>query len=334
MAGQRRLGRGFVQQEAAGGDAGRAVTASSAAGPAAVLLGAAAWGSTGTAAHFGPAGASSVSVGAARIVLGGALLLAIALAAPPGRRPVRNLLAAGPAARFSLLLAALVLAGYQACFFTAVRLTGVAVGTVVAIGTAPVFVGGLSRLTGGPRLGRRWLLATAAAVAGCAVLVTGGQAAGINTGGMLLALAAGICYAVYAVVAARLIGGGQAEAAVMGLMFGGAAVLLAPVLAATSPGWLLTGRGVTVTGYLGVVTTAGAYLLYGRGLRSVPVPTAATLGLAEPAVAAVLGLVVLRERLTATAIAGLIAVGLALAAVTVSPIRRRRTDAGAAGVAG
>jgi DME family drug/metabolite transporter len=258
-----------------------------------------------------------VSVGAARIVLGGALLLAIALAARPGRQAVRNLLAAGRAARLWLLLAAVVLAGYQGCFFTAVRLTGVAIGTVVAIGTAPVFVGVLSRLTGGPLLSRRWLLATAAAVAGCAVLVTGGQAAGVNTGGVLLALAAGLCYAVYAVVAARLIGGGQAEIAVMGLMFGGAAVLLTPVLAATSPAWLITGRGIAVTGYLGVVTTAGAYLLYGRGLRTVPVPTAATLGLAEPVVAAVLGLAVLGERLTATAIAGVITVGLALAAVTV-----------------
>ena len=70
---------------------------------------------------------------------------------------------------------------------------------------------------------------------------------------------------------------------------------------------------MAVAGYLGMVTTALAYLLYGRGLRTVPAPVAVTLGLAEPVVAAILGLVVLGERLTATDVAGLALVGLALA---------------------
>jgi drug/metabolite transporter, DME family len=288
----------------------------------AILAGAAAWGSTGTAAHFASAGASSASIGAARIVLGGALLLLLCVRSAAGRRAARGLLAgtvAGPVpggaarSRVALALAALAVGGYQLCFFSAVRITGVAIGTVVAIGSAPVFTGVLSRVTGGPRLDRTWMLATAAAVAGCAVLVTGGRSAGTNPGGVALALAAGLCYAFYAVAAARLIAAGSPEGAVMGLLFGGAAVLLAPVLAATSPGWLLTGRGLAVTAYLGIVTTVLAYLLYGRGLRTVPAPVAVTLGLAEPVVAAILGLVVLGERLTATAIVGLVLVGLALA---------------------
>jgi DME family drug/metabolite transporter len=103
----------------------------------------------------------------------------------------------------------------------------------------------------------------------------------------------------------------------MGLLFGGAAVLLTPVLAATSPGWLISGRGLAVVGYLGVVTTVLAYLLYGVGLRTVPVQVAVTLGLAEPAVAALLGLVVLGERLTAQAVAGLVLIGSALAILTI-----------------
>jgi DME family drug/metabolite transporter len=142
--------------------------------------------------------------------------------------------------------------------------------------------------------------------------VTGGQAAGVGVAGVGLAVAAGLCYAIYAVTASRLISADNPESAVMGLFFGGAAVLLVPVLVAGSPGWLLTGRGVAVTVYLGVVTTALAYLSYGRGLRTVSAPVAVTLGLAEPVVAAILGLVVLGERLTATEVAGLALVGLAL----------------------
>ena len=280
-----------------------------------MLLGAAAWGSTGTAAHFAPGGASSASVGAARIVLGGAVLLGLALR-PRHRSGLRALLGGGAAARAWLVLAAVAVAGYQLCFFAAVRLTGVAIGTVVAIGSAPVFTGLISRLTGGPALTPRWMIATAAAIAGCSVLVTGGKAAGVQLGGVGLALLAGGCYAVYAVTAGRLIAGGGSPAVVMGVLFGAAAVVLAPVLAATAPGWLLTGRGLAVTAYLGLVTTAAAYLLYGYGLRTVAVPAAVTLGLAEPVVAALLGVVVLGERLGAPALAGLVLVGLAIVILT------------------
>lgn len=293
------------------GPGGRA----SAGGAIAVLLGAAAWGSTGTAAHFAPPGASSASIGAARIVLGGAVLAALALGSGH-RAQLQAMLAAGWGPRLILVLAAVAVSGYQLCFFSAVRLTGVAVGTVLAIGSAPVFTGIVSRLTGGAPLTGRWLSATVAAIAGCAILVTGGKAAGVQLGGVGLALLAGLCYAVYAVTAARLISGGTSETAVMGVLFGTAAVLLAPVLAATSTGWLLTGRGLAVTAYLGVVTTVAAYLLYGRGLRTVPAPVAVTLGLAEPVVAALLGVVVLGERLTGPAIAGLVLVGLAIAILT------------------
>ena len=80
--------------------------------------------------------------------------------------------------------------------------------------------------------------------------------------------------------------------------------------------WVATGRGLAVATYLAVLTTALAYLLYARGLRTTAVTTATTLGLAEPAVAAVLGLAVLGEHLTPTGLAGLgvLAIGLVIAA--------------------
>jgi DME family drug/metabolite transporter len=254
----------------------------------------------------------------------------LALALRPGYRgEVAALLAGGWRGRAVLALAAVAVSGYQLCFFAAVRLTGVAVGTVLAIGSAPVFTGLISRLAGEAALTARWLIATAAAVAGCAVLVTGGQAAGVRLGGVGLALLAGLCYAVYAVTSARLISGGRPETAVMGVLFGGAAILLVPVLAATPTGWLASTRGLAVTGYLGLVTTVIAYLLYGRGLRTVPAPAAVTLGLAEPVVAALLGVVVLGERLTGAALAGLVLVGLAIAILTVGrPGAAQRVNTG------
>jgi drug/metabolite transporter, DME family len=285
-------------------------------GAAAVLAGAAASGTAGTAAHFAPGGASSVSVGAVRIVLGGAVLSGLAVGHRGSRRDLLALLRSGTASRVGLALGMVGISGYQLCFFSAVRLTGVAVGTVVAVGSGPVLTGLVSRLAGGGPLTIRWMIATAGAVCGCALLVASGSAAGVSLAGVGLALVAGLCYAVYAVSAARLISRGTGERVVMGALLGGAAVLLAPVLAASSPGWLATARGLTVALYLGLITVVG-YLLVGRGLRTVPAPVAVTLGLAEPLVAALLGVLVLGERLTATATAGLILVGLALAVLAV-----------------
>ncbi|MDQ3900139.1 MAG: DMT family transporter [Actinomycetota bacterium] len=290
------------------------------AGLAAVIAGAVLWGTTGTASHYSPSDASPLSVGAARIVLGGGLLLAWAA----GRKQLGGLLGAG---RWKLMVAgAVAVAAYQLCFFSAVDITGVAVGTVVAIGAGPVLTGLLTRIVHGTPLSRRWLLATLTAVAGCASLVLGGAGTGVVAPGVALALLAGAAYAAYAVIAATLITRGASSTGVMGGLFGGAGVLLLPVLLVTDPGWLLEPAGAAVAIHLAVITTAVAYALYGYGLRSVPVATAATLALAEPGAAALLGLLLLNEPANVTTLAGL---GLLAAALVVLAVPRRRIQLGA-----
>ncbi|WP_182872804.1 EamA family transporter [Microbispora sp. H10670] len=314
-------------------------------GPLAVVAAAVLWGTAGTAGAL--AAADSVSLAAARLVLGGAVLAALAVSArrrsfrsrpldrsrervrSAGRSPAWWALAHWARAHWTLALGAAAVAAYQLCYFAAVHRTGVAIGTVVAIGSGPVFTGVLSWLVGHERPSGRWALATAAAVAGCAVLVTGGraggEAGGADAAGIGLALLGGLLYAFYAVVAARAIGGGTDSGIVMGVLFGGAAVLMLPVLVLSGPVWLARPGGLLTALYLGCATTALAYLLYGRGLRTTPVATAATLALAEPAVAALLGVVALREHLSAVSCAGLalLAAGLAVVAL---PARARTPD--------
>ncbi len=135
--------------------------------------------------------------------------------------------------------------------------------------------------------------------------------------GILFALLGGLLYAFYAVTAARAIGQGGESNAVMGVMFGVAALIMLPVLVISGTGWIASPGALAAVLYLGLGTTALSYFLYGRGLRTTPVATAATLALAEPAVAALLGLVVLGERLTLVSIAGLVLLGLSLVAVAV-----------------
>src|SRR3954465_2174924 len=137
-----------------------------------VLLAAVCFGTTGTAQALGPA-ASPVAVGAARIVLGGTLLVGIA----------RVMGVRVPRLDATVLGIAVAIAIYQLSFFAAVKLTGVAVGTVVAIGHGPADGGRLGRLVNGERLTRRWAAATVCAAAGV-VLLAGDGGATVDPGGL------------------------------------------------------------------------------------------------------------------------------------------------------
>jgi len=290
------------------------VLSSSRAGSVDILLAASLWGTTGTVRTFSAVG--PIEGGAAKTILGGVLLATFA--ARGGR--LHALLAGGRRTWVLLALGALCVADFQLAFFAAVVRTGVATGTVVTIGSAPVLSGLLAGVLDHRRPSRRWLVSTAAAVTGCALLVGGGQRAGVEPLGVGLALLSGLGYAAYATIAGRLIRAGADDRAVIGSLFAGAAVLLLPALVLGSLAPMATVPGALVTLYLGVITTAVPYVLYARGLRSTPVPVATTLGLAEPAVAALLGLTVLGEHLAPIALAGIALLAAALV-VLIAPGR-------------
>jgi DME family drug/metabolite transporter len=58
--------------------------------------------------------------------------------------------------------------------------------------------------------------------------------------------------------------------------------------------------------WLGLCATAAAYVLFGKGLKIVPLATAVTLSLAEPLTAGTLGVVVLGEKLSTLAGVGIL----------------------------
>jgi DME family drug/metabolite transporter len=203
-----------------------------------------------------------------------------------------------------LLIGGAGVAAYQLCFFAAVADTGVAVGTVVALGSAPVFAGVLSRITLGARLEARWAACTALAGAGVALLVTAGSRASVSPPGIALALGAGLGYATYAVAAKRQLDHGFAPERVMARTFGAGALMLLPVLVATRFEAVDSTGGVLTALYLGAVPTALAYVLFARGLRRLETAEVATITLAEPVTAAALGTIVLGQQLSPVAIAG------------------------------
>ena len=257
------------------------------------------WGTTGTAQALAPAGAQPLTVGALRLAIGGLTLLGLALGrrafAGGGKWPLRSTVAA-----------ALFTALYQLTFFAAVARTGVAVGTIVGIGSAPVAAGILGRLLHNEVLSRRWLTATALAIGGCTLLaLSGGGEVRIDPLGIALALGAGASYAAYTLAVKNLLPGRSPDA-VMAVVFCLGALLLAPFLLTGELGWLLQPRGLAVALHLGVIATALSYWFFARGLTTVPVSTAVTLSLAEPLTAALLGVTLLNEELTPIALVGIV----------------------------
>ena len=278
------------------------------------------WGTSGPAQALADTGANPAAVGAARLLVGGLALAAVALAS---RAPVRAWLCGRDWPW--LAVAAVSTAVFQAAFFAAVDRTGAGLATLVALGAAPVATGVCAHHLQGERLTLGWIAATATAVAGCALLLLPGEQTGVDAIGVALALVAAGCYGGYTVAAKQLLKADRPVEGVIAASVLAGGLLLAPAFA-DDPSGLLSARGLALTAWLGLASTAFAYVLFVRGLRAIPASTAGTLGLAEPLVAVALAVVVLGERLDALEIAGgvLLLAGVVLASV---PPLRRAPDA-------
>jgi drug/metabolite transporter, DME family len=295
-------------------------------GAAFVLAASVLWGTTGTAATLAPA-VSPLAIGAVAMGVGG-LLQALYAARPIGRQ-WRRLLEQWPL----VSLGALAVAVYPLAFYTSMHLAGVAVGTVVSIGSAPVAAAVIERFADRKPLTPRWLAGALLGVGGAVLLsVAGhrpdasdavgdaGSAAGSGAGlglalgswaapaGILLGLVAGTTYALYSWAAHRLIGSGVSSRATMGAVFGAGGVLLMPVLFFTGRPLAESWTNFGVGAYMALVPMFAGYVLFGWGLARIRASTATGLSLVETVVAAVLAVLVVGERLPAAGWIGAAAV--------------------------
>ncbi|EAQ54620.1 DMT family transporter [Vibrio sp. MED222] len=281
-------------------------------GTLAILFASILWGTTGTAASFAP-DLSPLAIGAFSMGVGGLMQAGLAYR--------KILFAFDKLLQNKKLLAvsALALAVYPLAFYSSMKLSGVAIGTVVSIATAPFFSALLECLISKKNnINLRWLTSFAIGVVGIGLLVFSEASSANESGedlkllGIGLGLVAGLCYAIYSWATKALIDKGIKSQAAMGSIFGLGAMLLLPTLWFTGDNLFSSEINVLVISYLTLIPQCLGYIAFSFGLRHVTASSANLLTLFEPVVAAVLAVCVVGELIPFTGWLGMSLIVLCL----------------------
>jgi DME family drug/metabolite transporter len=281
-------------------------------GTLAILFASILWGTTGTAASFAP-DLSPLAIGAFSMGVGGLMQAGLAYR--------KILFAFDKLLQNKKLLAvsALALAVYPLAFYSSMKLSGVAIGTVVSIATAPFFSALLECLISKKNnINKRWLTSFAIGVVGIGLLVFSESSSTNESGddlklfGIALGLLAGLCYAIYSWATKALIDKGIKSQAAMGSIFGLGAMLLLPTLWFTGENLFSSQINVLVISYLTLIPQCLGYIAFSFGLRHVTASSANLLTLFEPVVAAVLAVCVVGELIPFTGWLGMSLIVLCL----------------------
>lgn len=296
-------------------------------GVAMVLAAAALWGTTGTSQSLADGQLTAGWFGALRLAVAATFFAVYAWIT--GRGATRAGSSAAPLPWPGVLGAGLCMAVYNLAFFAGVRLTGVGLGTAIALGSGPLWAGVLQAIVSRQLPSVQWWLGTVAAVAGGVLMTLSSGSAGhaVSATGVALCLSAGLSYAVYTLINKSLVRDVGAARATLSA-FTVAAVVAVPAA------WIEGGMPHPVAAdlwavlYVGVVTAGVAYLLFSYALRHISAATGVTLALFEPVVAFTLATLILREQPGVLSFAGLALVVAGVLVVVKAELRDARAMAG------
>ena len=275
-------------------------------GAAQIVLAGCLWGSIGLFIRWMvDAGASAAAVSFLRMAFAFVLMLAVTLV-----RSGPSALRVGRRTLFCSAALGLVCHGVYNVFYSlAVMRIGVSISAVL-LNIAPVFTAVLSALFFRERVTIRKCLALAVNVFGCVLAAAGGKfsAAAVSVAGILFGVAAGLCYALTAIFGKLCAEDGDPfVVSTYSYLF---AALFLAVFA--KPQTVLTELTPTVAGLgllYALIPTAIGYVLYYRGVRQIAesskVPVFASV---ETVTAALLGVLVLGEKLSAVHALGILIV--------------------------
>ena len=215
-----------------------------------------------------------------------------------------------------MVITGVMTAFYQVCYFASINYIGVAAATLITLCTAPIWVALLASLLLQERFTRVIFLALICAVGGTILLVD------VQTGqitvrshhvlGVFLALGSALGYSLFTLCSRFLARRNHPLQSLTVGLFAGAIFLLAIAL---SSGLVIQYSVVSWIAllYLGIVTTALAYLLYFSGMRHTPATIASIATLLEPLTATIMAWWLLAEKLGNSGILGGILLLMAIA---------------------
>lgn len=290
----------------------------------AIIIASFLWGTTGTAASFSP-DVSSLAIGAFSMGVGGVLLVFTA------RSKLfidYKLMLKQPKVLF---LGAFSVAIYPLAFYSSMRLSGVAIGTVVSIATAPFFAAILERIINKKHMTKQWILSFIIGAIGIVLLTLGkdqsnhaAYSAHQQVFGILLGCIAGLTYAGYSWAARRLIESGVHSQSSMSGLFGCAALLLLPSLWFTGDNLFSSSTNALVSLYMAIIPMFLGYLLFGFGLNYIDASKATLITLIEPLVATILAVFIIGEKFKVIGWIGVALVSLCLLMQTIKPQNQLR----------
>lgn len=265
-------------------------------GVIAIIIASFLWGTTGTVASFAP-DINSMAIGAFSMGIGGVLLV---ITARTKLLIDYKVMLNQPK---TLILGAASVAIYPLAFYSSMHLSGVAVGTVISIASAPFFAAIFEHLISKKKISLQWILSFIIGAIGIVMLTIGRDQSSITSYsinqqslGIVLGGIAGLTYAGYSWAARQFIESGVNSKSSMSGLFGCAAILLLPSLYFTGENLFSSGTNTLVSLYMAIIPMFLGYLLFGFGLNYIDASKATLITLIEPLVATLLAVLIIGER--------------------------------------
>lgn len=214
-----------------------------------------------------------------------------------------------------MILIGIMLALYQAAYFSAIGYVGVTMATLITLCTAPIVVSIASVIFLKEPLTQYTLAGLMLAVIGTGLLI-GAPGAITNLNhlylGVGLSFLSATGYATVALIGRSLAGACHPIHSTM-ISFSVGALILLPFVVFSSQAIQYSGEVWGLLLYLGLVPTALGYVLFFLGVNFIKAPTASILTMIEPLVATFLAWLLFSERLSPVAIIGAVLLFIAIA---------------------
>lgn len=198
---------------------------------------------------------------------------------------------------------------FNVCYFSCMTYTTLSVAAILLY-TAPAFVMVMSFFLFKEKFNRRKVVALLFAFAGC-VLVSGGfDMVNVSAMGLLTGLGAGFGYALYSIFSRYALMRGYSSYTITAYTFLFAAVASLPLVDLRHMVACLQSGAADIVFeiIMAIVTTVVAYLLYTKGLAGMENSKASIIASIEPVVATLVGVLLYKEAIGATGIAGMLLV--------------------------